>query len=163
MSTAPPQGYQTAPPPAPPMWVPMPAAQPRRDLMPMLAMWLRLIGFLVVFVGVLVAVVAVSTPGSHFTNPCSTSTACTNEVAGYANGVIAAKVLFLIGLLMVGGGAGIKLHWGLRAPAPGHSDEQAWVLADRRFNGLLFIVSIALMALVLITINTTPIAVPTIP
>ena len=155
MSAAPPQGYPTAPPPAPPMWVPMPAAAPRRDMMPMLALWFRLIGFVVLFVGVLVAIVAVSTPGSFYTNPCTTVSCGQNMAAGFANGVIAAKLLFAIGLFMVGAGAGLKLHWGLRAPATGHSDEQAWILADRRFNGLLFILTVILLAILLLTINTT--------
>ena len=150
-----PQG--SAPPP-PPMWMPMPV-QPSPAARPipwmMLSFMSRIIGFLLLFVGTLLVILGASIWGGCVTDPAS----CVGNaswLSGVYNYIIAGKILWAIGLLALGGGAGMKLHWSLQAPAQGRPEEIAFVSAERRANYLTLLVSILLMAVLLLTVNTMP-------
>jgi len=121
----------------------MPARNPM-EMMPVAAFWARAIGFLLLVVGTLMAV-AFATPGGG----CYVANAdCgfgSSYLTGAANAFLAAKVLWTLGLLFLGAGAGIKMHWSLHPPASGRAEDVTYVVADRRLNGLLLLVVIVLL------------------
>lgn len=125
---------------------------PMMNPWPLLALWSRIIGFVLLFVGTVLEIAFASVPGSCFTSPST----CGSWLVGAANGIIAGKILWAIGLGALGAGAGIKLHWGLKMPTTGRTDDVTWALADRRLNGLLFLVSIILLAILLFSVNAAP-------
>lgn len=130
----------------------MPVAAAARPIpWAMLGTLAKLIGFVLFFVGIIVVIAFVSVPA----NCLSSQTACSPTGFGEQalNSIIAGKILALLGLAGMGAGAGIKLHWGAR-PQPGE-DSQVWI-ADHRFNGLLFLVTLLLMFVLLITVNSAP-------
>ncbi len=135
----------------PPVWMPT-AAQPlvpRAAIIPLLALWGRIIGFVLLFVGTLIAVAWGNIPGGCLTTPSS----CTGFPAADANAILAAQVIWTIGLFFLGGGAGIKLHWGLQNPASGRPEDVRWVVADRWVNVVLVVLSIWLMFSLLMNIR----------
>ena len=141
------------PPQSPPVWMPAPvghAMAPRMDMMPMASLLGRIIGFALLFIGTLVAVVFASYGGGCYTaaNSCNA-----NTLAAAANGILTARILWVIGLFFLGAAAGLKLHFGLRAPTSGRAEDYQFVIADRRFNGLLFLVSIVLLLVVLVNLS----------
>jgi hypothetical protein len=143
------------PPPPPPMWMPV-APSSRMNYWPMLAFWGRAIGFILLFVGTLVAVIWVSISSSCYT----TTTTCGNLGSGYlsgvANAVVVSKILWAIGLFFLGAAAGIKLHWASPRPQGSAAEDTAAWAADRRMNGLLLTVSIVLLAILLFSVNQWP-------
>ncbi|HEV8049708.1 MAG TPA: hypothetical protein VGP88_03845 [Thermoplasmata archaeon] len=132
-------------PPPPPMWTPMGVPQRRMmiDPWPLLGFWARAVGFLLLFLGTLIVVSFASPGGGCVTTPSS----CSGFAAQALNAVLAGKILWVLGLGALGAGAAIRLHWGLRMPENPRPDEVNFVLADRRANGLLFILSMALLLL----------------
>lgn len=142
----PPQGY------APPaqQWTPAPMAAPRPTNWDGIAFLLRMVGFLLLAVGALVAVASASPPGS-----CYSSGGCSGWASGAANGILVGKILFGLGALVVGLGAGIKLHWVLKTPADASTADHVmgWVLTERVMNYLIIGVSVALLYLVLASIS----------
>jgi hypothetical protein len=120
---------------------------PQRRMMidpwPLLGFWARAVGFLLLFLGTLIVVSFASPGGGCVTTPSS----CSGFAAQALNAVLAGKILWVLGLGALGAGAAIRLHWGLRMPENPRPDEVNFVLADRRANGLLFILSMALLLL----------------
>jgi hypothetical protein len=134
--------------PAPPPSYP---TAPRRDMMPMAALIGRVLGFTLLFVGTLVAVVLASYGGNCF----NTTSGCnSNTIANAANGILTARILWAIGLFFLGASAGLKMHFSLRAPSGGSAEDAQWIIADRRFNGLLLILSIVLLFALLLSLMT---------
>jgi hypothetical protein len=128
-----------------------PAARPIPWLM--MGNLAKIIGFVLFFVGVILVVAFASVPGGCISSAGSCSGTNTGFASGALNAIIAGKILVVLGLAGFGAGAGIKLHWGAK-PGPGE-DAAPW-LADHRFNGLLFIVSILLLLYLLVSVNTAP-------
>ncbi len=132
--------------PPPPAWTPLPPTSSRGGMLNLhvssLAFWARALGFLLLFVGTLVAVAFASLPGGCFASPpnCGTGFA-----SGAANAVLSARVLWTLGLFFVGAGAGFKLHWALSRSSSASSDEVRVLIHDRWFNGLLVILTIVLL------------------
>lgn len=137
-----------SPPPAawnpPPGWTP-PGA-PRPMAWGMLSFLAKTIGFALLFVGALVLVIVATAPGNCYgTSP--PANCIENYLSGAYTGVVIAKILFVLGLAGIGAGAGLKLHFGGSWPASGRAEEVSLLVAERRFNGLLFAVVVVLMFL----------------
>lgn len=115
---------------------------------PSLAFWSRALGFLLLFIGTLVAVAFATAGGGCFTtNPdCGPGS---GFLTGAANALLAAKILWVIGLFFVGAGAGIKLHWGLGRSSNATPEELRALIHDRWLNGILVLTSIVLLWLLL--------------
>lgn len=153
----PPAAPSSAPPPPPPTWTSLPS--PQRSGMvslsiPSLAFWSRALGFVLLFIGTLVAVAFASAGSGCFsTNPdCGLGS---GFLTGAANALLAAKILWAIGLFFVGAGAGIKLHWGLGRSSSATPEEVRATIHDRWFNGILVLTSIVLLWLLLAATLTT--------
>lgn len=121
----------------------------------MLAFFSRVIGFLLLFIGTLLVVLGASTWGGCVTDPTSCGT---SWLAGVLNYIVAGKILWAIGLLFIGGGAGLKLHWSLQLPAQGRAEEVTFVSRERLANYLVLLTCIVLFAVLLFTVNVWPFA-----
>ncbi|MCI4368456.1 MAG: hypothetical protein L3K09_02690 [Thermoplasmata archaeon] len=122
----------------------------------------RALGFILLFAGSLVAVVAASYGGGCWTSV----TSCVNNASwasGVANAILTSKILWVIGLFFLGAASGLKLHWELPMPSSGGSDQVAFVIADRRLNGLILILCIVFLFLILLTVNILPLYPPGAP
>jgi hypothetical protein len=138
------------------MWMPMPVASPAARALPwpMLSLWGRALGLILLFLGTLIVIVGASTGGN-----CFTSTACfgnTSWESQVANSILVAKILWTLGLFFLAIGASAKLHWGLQAPTSGKTDDMNWMMAERRANYWILTLSILLMAVLLFTTNLLP-------
>jgi hypothetical protein len=111
------------------------------------------LGFLLLFVGSLVAII-LTNPGSCIGNtsapPCSAS-----DFAGFYNGLFIGKLLFAIGLLLIGGASGLKLHYGSPKPSSGSSDDLRWVMHERWASLIVIVVTVVLLFIVLIPLGVT--------
>ena len=137
----------------------MPQAAPMARAIPwsMLATFSRLLGFVLAFVGTLLVIVGASVWGGCVTDPASCGT---NWASGLLNYIIAGKILWAIGLLALGGGAGIKLHWALQNPSQGRPEDVKFVMFDRWANYAVLLVCILLLAALMFTVNTWPALTP---
>jgi hypothetical protein len=111
-------------------------------------------GFLLIFIGTLVAVILVSFPASCVPiSGCSTGT-----IQGLLNALIAARILWTIGVFGIGVGAGLKLLQINHAAESGSmpEDRMTWLLRQRRSNGVLFILALILFAFLLWTVTAVP-------
>ena len=130
----PPQSGYAGPPPAgygsPMAYNPAPARPMNWD---MISFGLRFIGFLLLAVGAIVVAAFGSVPGSCFQSG-STCTATSSTVQGIANSILFGRVFFALGALLLGMGAGVKLHWVLRMPADAKVEQLSWVILERFFN-----------------------------
>jgi hypothetical protein len=126
------------------MWMPMPVPPKRTititDPWPLLGFWTRVVGFFLLFAGAIV-VVAGATPGGN----CYSSSGCSGFLSQAANAVLAARILWVLGLGALGAGSAIRLHWGLRMPEGAKPEDVTWAIADRRTNALIFIVCVVLL------------------
>ncbi len=125
----------------------------------MWAFLLRFIGFLLIAVGAIVDVAA-GTPGGSLYNSPSAST-YNNAVQGWANGVLAARLLVALGALALGTGAGIKLRFVLRAPVGAASEQFAWVLIERLVNYVILGFSIVVLLWLLMQVGAPGWTAPT--
>ncbi|HYK93076.1 MAG TPA: hypothetical protein VEY07_03425 [Thermoplasmata archaeon] len=151
-----PQG--SAPPP-PPMWMPMPVQNtPASRPIPwsMLVFLARILGFVLLFIGTLIVILGASIWGGCFT--AAASCANTGWISGVLNYIIAGKILWAIGLLALGGGAGMKLHWSLQMPAQGRPEEINFIARERWANYAVLLVCVLLLAVLLLTVNQWPAA-----
>jgi hypothetical protein len=117
-------------------------------------------GFLLIFIGTLVAALFVSYPAS-----CVPATSCsTGTVQGLLNAFVAARVLWTLGVFGIGVGAGLKLLQINQAAESGSvpEDRMTWLLRQRRSNGVLFIVALILFAFLLWTVTAIPGTAPTL-
>jgi hypothetical protein len=136
--------------------MPMPVqavAAPRPIPWNMIAFLGRLIGFVLLFVGVLLMIIGATPLGGCYTSAGS-CVGNTTWMSGVANYIVTAKILFALGLFFLGAGAGIKLHWGLPMPTTGRPEELAYVAADRRANHFIVALTVFLMLVLLLTIGT---------
>ena len=147
-------GAPPPPPNAPPLaWTPISPPSRRFDPMTMAAFWGRAIGFVLLFLGTLIAVAFATPGGGCFTAPPACGGGST-FITGAANAILAAKILWAIGLFFLGAGAGLKLHWGSPRPTGASSDEYRFVIHDRRLNAILLFASIVLLWLLLAPTGT---------
>lgn len=103
-------------------------------------------GFLLLFVGTLVDVVAGSYPADCFTSHCGGGAS-----ASVQYGILAARILWSVGAFALSGGAAIDLHFVLQGPEANGAEENARFLARRRTAFVLFLVGIAILFGLLIT------------
>lgn len=147
----PPASPSGTPPPPPPTWTTLPS-QPRSGMVslsvPMVAFWSRALGFVLLFIGTLIAVAFATAGGACFTTTADCGIG-SGFLTGAANALLAAKILWAIGLFFLGAGAGIKLHWGSGRASGASSDEVRAMINDRWLNGILVLVSIGLLFLLL--------------
>ncbi|MCI4325903.1 MAG: hypothetical protein L3K00_08525 [Thermoplasmata archaeon] len=136
----------------------MPPKRAAIDPWPLLGFWMRAIGFFLVFAGTLVVVLGASPGGGCFTSLGSCGTGFLGQAA---NSIWAAKILWVLGLGALGAGAAIRLHWGLQWPENATPEHVNWLLADRRMNGLLFLISVVLLLVILWTFGNVAITIPT--
>jgi len=139
--------------PAPTTWAP--AAAPRAMNWDLFAFLFRFLGFLLIAVGVLVFVATVSSPANCFNTGSNCGPTGSNFPAAAANGYLWGQLLVAVGALLLGLGAGIKLHWVLRPPADGAPDKMVWVMVERLVNYAL--IGGAIILLWLILVHTSPI------
>lgn len=149
---APPPGYGSPPPnwtpPAgwtpPPGWVPPSAAPMHRPMnWDMISFVTRLVGFTLIFVGALVATAFGSINGGDFT--CTSASCVQNFEEAIANSLLAGRVLIALGAFALGAGAGLKLHFALRAPTSGKVEDLSWTIVERLFNYAVLGLSILLL------------------
>jgi hypothetical protein len=135
------------------MWMPMPVQQSSTNMRHLLVLGGRIVGFVLIFLGTIIEVLASSVPGGCFTQAGS----CTsNFLAQVANGIIVGKALWVVGLFCLGGASGMRLAMpGGNASTP-KGDEVPWAMHRRRLNALVLLVSILLMFVILITVNAAP-------
>ncbi len=119
----------------------------------MLAFWSRVVGFLLIFVGTLLAVAGGTVWGGCVTDPASCGT---SWASGVLNTIGTAKILWVLGLFALGAGAGVKLHFSLQNPAPGRAEDLQYVAAERRANYFVLAICIVLLAVILLTLNAAP-------
>jgi hypothetical protein len=115
----------------------------------------KLLGLVLAFVGLLVVVVFASNPGNCYQTGNNCGPTGSNFMAQSAWAIVAGKTLFALGLGAIALGALLKLR-GLGNPASGKREDLDFVLADRRSNGLTFLVSLLLMVVLLLTVNSLP-------
>ncbi len=154
--TPPLSGSAAPPSPPPPVWAPsggpwLPAA--RHDVWGLISLGARAVGYLLVFIGAIAIVAAVSVPGTCYTDAASCGVSWLSNAATWT---IVGKILAVLGLAFLGFGAAVKLHFGLRLPASGNPDEIRFIAAERRVNGAIFVASFVLLILILITVNVGP-------
>lgn len=135
-------GQPGAPPPtfmgsAPPnAWNPAPVmvAAPRPMNWDAFAFVFRFVGFLLAGIGAILAAAWASVPGGCYTTG-ATCGATSSFIQGAANALLAGWVLLALGALLIGLGAGVKLHWVLRPPTEeGHPERWGWLLVERVMN-----------------------------
>jgi hypothetical protein len=116
----------------------------------------KLVGLTLVFIGVLVMVVFASIPGNCFSGTnCGYAGGGTNFASQAAWAILAGKALFVVGLAAFAMGGFLKLR-ALSMPANGKREDTDFVIADRRNNWVLVLLSLVLMFLMLaMTILTT--------
>lgn len=145
-------GTPASAPPPPPTWTNLPSPPPRGGMVSLsmgsLSFWARALGFVLLFIGTLVAIIS-ATPGAGCfgTNPSCGPTS--GFVTGAANAILAAKILWSLGLFFLGAGAGLRLHWGMNRSSSLSSDELRAQIHDRWMNLILVLVSIGLLWLLL--------------
>jgi hypothetical protein len=127
--------------------LPGPHRGPTIELWPFLGLWLRAGGFLLLFLGTLIAVLGATPGGGCYTNTASCGTGFFGQAA---NALLIAKILWVLGLGGLGAGAGIRLHWGIHMPLNPSADETTWLLAARRANWTLLILSVVLLLVLLL-------------
>ncbi|MGP8078314.1 MAG: hypothetical protein ACLQD8_06875 [Thermoplasmata archaeon] len=103
-------------------------------------------GFLLLFVGTLVDVIAGSFPADCFTSHCSGSTS-----AGIQYAILFARILWTVGAFGLASGAGIELHFVLQNPEANGAEENARFLARRRAAFVLLLVGIAILFVLLLS------------
>lgn len=130
----------------------------RPGSMDMLSRLAKVLGLALIFVGVLLIVVGGSVPGSCFQTGTNCGPTGSNFPSQLANVVLAGKALFVIGLTAMAMGAFLKMR-GMQNPTSGKREDLDYAIADRRFNGLLVLTCVVLLAVTLFTINALP-AVP---
>jgi len=145
--------------PPPPMWAPAGGSylpNMRHDPWGMISFASRAVGFLLIFIAALVMVAAVSIPGGCFTTGTPPSNCGFTYASNAATATLVAKLIAVLGLAMLGFGAAVKLHYGLRSSSATTADEGRFIASERRVNGALFLVSIVLLVIVAITVNVLP-------
>lgn len=125
----------------------------RHDPWGMIGFISKAVGFLLLFIAALVTVTVVSVPGNCYTTPANCGV---TYLSNAATAIVVAKVLAVLGLAAVGFGAAVKLHYGLRSSSATSADEGRFVAAERRNNTAMFIASVVLLAIVMITVNALP-------
>jgi hypothetical protein len=166
-----PQGWspQTTPPPAwaastgwnqPPPTVPF---THRPGAMEGLSRWVKLIGLALVVIGALVAVIAASPPGNCVQTGANCSPSGTDFPAQALWGMLAGRLLLVLGFGALALGGFLKMRWGDGMPASGRAEEVNYVLADRRWNGLLIGISLIVLFLLVVTLPLFWGAIPPFP
>jgi hypothetical protein len=147
----PPSPLSAIPPPVP-GWTP-PPSPPRTvslDRLESLAVaWGRILGFLILFVGTLIAVAAGSVEAS-----CFSSGGCSGFDGNWAWAAVLGRVLWTVGLFFLGGSSGLQLMYGLKAPTGGTPEEYRWVRGERWFNFIVLVLSLLLLFVLLSGILT---------
>lgn len=103
-------------------------------------------GFLLLFIGTLVDVIAGSYPADCFTSHCSGSTS-----AGIQYAILASRILWSIGAFGLAAGAGIDLHFLQQNPESNSPEENARHLARRRAAFALVIAGIVILLVLTLT------------
>lgn len=146
-----------APPPPSPLVPPPRAWQLERpppthiNPWPLLVASGRAAGILLIFVGTLVAVAFASVPGSCFTTPST----CTGFLTQAANALIAAKLLWALGLFCLAGASGVRLQGGMMMKSPSMGDDSGVKAPHVWANLLVLLLSIFLLAVLLLTVSST--------
>ncbi|MCI4357634.1 MAG: hypothetical protein L3J95_04615 [Thermoplasmata archaeon] len=146
-----------APPPPSPL-VPPPRAwqlerppPPRLNPWPLMIALGRVLGIILIFVGTLIAVVGASVPGS-----CAPPGTCAGFFTQAANSIIFGKVLWVLGLFCLAGASGLRLQGNLLPGTSSGSDMSEAKAPRVGANLWILLLSIVLMAVILLTINSLP-------
>lgn len=127
---------------------------------------LKMGGLAFVVVGLLVVVAGANVPGSCTTSNCSSVQGGTNWVGGALWAIMIGEIFLVLGFAGVATGAMMKIRADTY-PASGRREELDFVLADRRWNGQLIVVSLLLLfatlVIVILSFHTTGLAFATIP
>ncbi|HZY91147.1 MAG TPA: hypothetical protein VFG07_00015 [Thermoplasmata archaeon] len=122
----------------------------------------RILGFVLLFIGTILVVAGASIWGGCIVqtgaSPCGAA-----WLSGVLNYIVVGKILWAIGLLGLGGGAGMKLHWSLQMPSTRSADELSFIARERWANYAVLLLSVLLMAVLLLTVNQWPPVPPVFP
>jgi hypothetical protein len=117
---------------------------------------MRILGFLLLFVGVLVAISLASPNGTCYAGSTScTGSTLTNYLSGAANGVLVGKLLFTVGLFFLGASSGIMIQWLYQRPQPtGETPEGAKMTRRALYgNGIMAFLVILLFLYLLLSVG----------
>ncbi|MCI4348842.1 MAG: hypothetical protein L3J93_01295 [Thermoplasmata archaeon] len=142
-----------APMPPPPQWSTLPASSTVSIPWSSLVTWGRILGFVLIFLGTIVAVAFASFPSNCLTTPVPSS--CTSFASQWANAVMWGKILWVIGLFFIGGATGIRMNrrWGGKDMG---NEDGAGAVQRGWANLAVIVLCILLMAAILFTINICP-------
>jgi hypothetical protein len=143
-----------APMPPPPQWSTLPASSTVSIPWSSLVTWGRILGFVLIFLGTIVAVAFASYPSNCLSTPVPSS--CSSFFSQWANAIMWGKILWVIGLFFIGGATGIRMNrrWGGK---DGMGNEDGAAAVQRGWANLaVIILCILLMAGILFTINICP-------
>jgi hypothetical protein len=118
-----------------------------RALAPSVSFLLRVLGFTLLFIAALI-VVAFAIPGGACFPAAGSNSSCgagSSFETGAANAILAGHILFVLGVFLLGLGAGIKIHFSLQSSPSSQPEENRFLIADRWFNGLVFLLSVVVL------------------
>jgi hypothetical protein len=119
----------------------------------MLVNLLRVLGVLLIVVAALIMVVGGTVPSN-----CFSTSPPTNCGLNYANGAYEAaligKVLAVLGVAMIIFASGLRMQYGLKPTPETKPEEYAYLVGERRFNGLLIIVMLLVLILLMLWVSS---------
>jgi hypothetical protein len=108
----------------------------------------RLIGFVLIFVAALVIVIGTTVPADCFST--SPPTNCTlNYANGAATAALIGRILLVLGFSAIILGSALRMQYGLKPTPETKPEEYTYLAWERRFNGMVIIVSLVLLFLVM--------------
>jgi hypothetical protein len=113
------------------------------------------IGFLLLFIGTVVAIFLASTPASCYNGSSCSMANIGGTAAGVISGIMISKLLWALGLLGIGAGAGIHLRFLSPAPEGATPEATRIYLAHRRSEFIMFVIVVGLLFLLLFYSWTT--------
>jgi hypothetical protein len=148
---APMQGYA----PYPPMAAPKPKMTPERmgEMIHAnsLAFWAQAIGFLLVFIGTVLAIFWASPSASCYASggTCSTASDISNTVQSIDWAIMLSKFLWALGLFGIAAGCGLHLRFTTVTPTDSSPEATRIFLARRRGEFVMFVIALLLLFLLL--------------
>lgn len=107
----------------------------------------RLLGFVLIFVAALVVVIGTNPPSSCISSPSANCTQ--NYLSGAATATLIGRILLVLGFSSIIVGSALRMQYSLKPTAESKPEEYNYLAWERRFNGLVILVSLILLFLVM--------------